>query len=142
MPNPPPHRRPVPSRQDHLQFCITEGWVEVPSTHHNTYELELPTGDRLRTRISRPQRRTDTYGPSMFGHILQDQLKVTEADFWACVNDRVLPPRGVVTAPVEAIPLRVLWTLINEAHIPEDQVRAMTKDESIARMAEFYRTGK
>ena len=34
----------------------------------------------------------------------------------------------------------VVRTLTQEAHIPEAEVRAMTKADAIARMAHFYRT--
>ena len=55
---------PAARRDDHRRFCELEGWRLVRSatgkrsTHHETYELELPTGDVLRTRISRPPDRT------------------------------------------------------------------------------------
>lgn len=48
-----------------------------------------------------------------------------------------------VRQPVaEAIPVGVIRTLTQEAHIPEADVRAMTKAEAIARLAHFYTTGK
>ena len=41
---------PAPTREAHLRFCTTEGWELVRSargagsTHHDTFELALPTG--------------------------------------------------------------------------------------------------
>ncbi|BCB87816.1 hypothetical protein [Phytohabitans suffuscus] len=49
---------------------------------HVTYELTLSDGRVLRTRVSHPVDRT-TYGPSIWSHILRDQLDVTNAVFWA-----------------------------------------------------------
>jgi len=85
---------PQPNRAVHKQFVLAEGWDDVESTHHDTYELVLPNGDVLRTRISRPPSRKHTYGRGMWAHILRDQLAVTEPEFWACVNDGELPDRG------------------------------------------------
>lgn len=138
-------RRPA-TRIDHEAFCTTEGWAErrratgKRGTHHVNYELSLPDGRILYTRISHPVDRTD-YGPSMWAHILRDQLDVTSDEFWACVSDRVLPDRGDPSLMVEAIPMGVIRTLTQEARIPEAEVRAMTKAEAIARVALFYTTG-
>jgi hypothetical protein len=63
-----------------------EGWGLGPAslpehrtgTHHVTYELDLPDGRILRTRISHPPGRT-TYGPSsLWAHVPRDQLQVSE----------------------------------------------------------------
>ena len=98
--------RPQPTRADHERFVLSEGWRKVPSTHHETYELDLPDGRVLRTRISRPPNRT-TYGARMWAHILRDQLDVTAEEFWACVRDGVVPdrtPDDVVKEVDDAIP--------------------------------------
>ena len=105
------------------------------------YELPLPDGRILYTRISHPPDRT-TYGPALWRHILRDQLEVTADEFWECVHDGVLPSRGVRPVPAEAVPLAVVRTLIRDAHLPEATVHAMTKDQAIARLTEFYTTGK
>ncbi|MFJ9388268.1 hypothetical protein ACIRON_05585 [Nocardioides sp. NPDC101246] len=138
-------RRPA-TRVDHQSFCVTEGWIErrratgKRGTHHVNYELAVPDGRILYTRISHPVDRTD-YGPSIWGHILQDQLEVTAEDFWACVEDKNLPSRSQMPEPREAIPMGVLRVLIQEARIPEAEVRAMTKAEAIQRLADFYTHG-
>lgn len=106
-------------------------------SHHVNYELPLPDGRVLYTRISHPVDRTD-YGPSIFGHILRDQLQVSADEFWDCVTHRVLPDRGEAPHPAESIPLGVIRILIQEAHIPEAEVHSMTKAEAVARVAEFY----
>jgi hypothetical protein len=139
-------RRPA-TRTDHQNFCVVEGWTErrratgKRGTHHVNYELALPDGRILYTRISHPVDRTD-YGPSIWSHILRDQLAVTAAEFWACVHDKVLPDRQGPETPAEAIPAGVVRTLVVEAHIPEAEVRAMTKTEAIQRLADFYTTGR
>ncbi|MGW7681324.1 hypothetical protein ACWGID_11320 [Kribbella sp. NPDC054772] len=140
-------RRPPATRTDHQNFCVIEGWAErlratsKRGTHHVNYELALTDGRILYTRISHPVDRTD-YGPSIWAHILRDQLVVTAGEFWACVDDKVLPDRQGPQARTESIPAGVVRTLIAEAHIPEPEVRAMTKQEAVERLAEFYTNGK
>ncbi|MDN5797675.1 MAG: cytotoxic translational repressor of toxin-antitoxin stability system [Intrasporangium sp.] len=135
------------TRSDHETFCTTEGWVERErangkrGSHHINYELPLPDGRILYTRISHPIDRTD-YGPSIFGHILRDQLQVTAEEFWECVNNQVLPKRGRTQHFADAIPLGVIRILTQEARIPETEVRTMTRTEAIARVAAFYTTGR
>ena len=138
---------PVPTRELHEKFCITENWTSRKSatgrrgTHHRNYELALPDGRILLTRISHPVDRT-TYGASIWSHILRDQLLVTDSEFWECVHDGVLPNRGVSPIPQNPIPLAVINTLVNQVGLPEREVNQMTKEEAITRLAEFYRNGK
>lgn len=139
-------RRPA-TRTDHQNFCLVEGWTERlratgrRGTHHVNFELVLPDGRILYTRISHPVDRSD-YGPSIWAHILRDQLAVTAQEFWACVDDKVVPDRQGPQAPVEAIPAGVVWTLVAEAHLPESEVRAMTKAQAVQRLADFYTNGE
>lgn len=141
-----PEKRPPATRTDHETFCAIEGWTERKratgrrGTHHVNYELPLPDGRILYTRISHPVDRTD-YGPSLWSHILRDQLEVTADEFWDCVSKHVLPGRTHGQPTGEAIPLGVIRTLTQEAHIPEAEVRAMTKAEAVARLMSFYTTG-
>lgn len=137
-----PARFPVPTRKDHQKFCLAEGWVQVRNSqgntgHHITYELALPDGRTIRTRISHPPTR-DTYGRSMWSHILRDQLDVTEAEFWACVRDGVKPTRGrTVEPPAEAIPAGIVRELIANG-VPEDEVRNMSKADAIKRITAIW----
>jgi hypothetical protein len=53
-----------------------------------------------------------------------------------------VPNRGHTPEVTEAIPLGVIRALTREARIPESEVHAMTKAEAIARLSEFYTTGR
>jgi hypothetical protein len=133
------------SRRDHNRFCQVEGWDEVrnargtPVGHHLTYELTLPDGRMLRTRVSRPADNT-TYGPSLWKTILTDQLDVTEAEFWACVSDRKVPQRGQPTdeTPAHALPAGLVHQLIHAAGIPEAEVATMTLQRALEVMNEHW----
>jgi hypothetical protein len=106
-------------------------------THHLTYELDLPDGRTLRTRVSHPPDRTD-YGPSIWSHILRDQLAVNEAEFWACVRRGERPNRGQPATPPEAIPSEVAYLLIHRVGITEDEVAAMSKEQAIERLNAYW----
>lgn len=138
-------KHPAPDRERHDDFCVFEGWEIVhgstgkPVKHHRTYELVIPSGDILRTRISKPIDRT-TYSASMWSAILRDQLKVTNDEFWACVQDKMLPDRGgAVAAPnPKALPLHLLTELIERVGMtPEDAIK-LTLDEALQRMNDYW----
>lgn len=92
---------PVASYKDHQKFCEIDEWTCVShgpgrrgkSKDHTRYELALRDGRILRTKISHPINKRNTYGIDLWKHILRDQLCVTEEQFWACVNKGERPAR-------------------------------------------------
>ncbi len=137
---------PAPTRADHDKFCRVEAWTPVrdatgrTGTHHVTYELALPDGRILRTRISHPPNRT-TYGAGLWAHILRDQLDIDEAAFWAAVRDGVKPPRGAPAVPAETLPAELALLLVNRVGLKREQVAAMTKAEAIERLNRYWTEG-
>ena len=136
--------RPTPTRADHKQFVVNEGWQQVPSAHHETYELDLADGRVLRTRISRPPT-TTTYGARMWAHILGDQLDVTTDQFWACVKEGLTPNRAsedVVEEVDDAIPVDVVNLLVSRVGLTRRDLVGMTRHEAIARLNAYWSTGR
>lgn len=137
---------PAPTRKDHEAFCAVEGWQRVrdargrTGTHHVTYELALPDGRTLRTRISHPVDRSG-YGPGLWSHILRDQLQVTETEFWVTVKESKKPDRGVPESPAETLPADVVYLLISRVGMTEAEVAAMTKDQAVARLQRYWTDG-
>lgn len=137
---------PQPTRKDHDTFCRVEQWRSVrdargrTGTHHVTYELDLPDGRILRTRISHPVDRSD-YGPKLWRHVLRDQLQVDDAVFWSCVRDGVKPDRGAPTPPPEALPAELVHLLISRVGLPESEVARMTKTDAAARAQRYWTEG-
>jgi hypothetical protein len=86
--------RRVPTRNDLHRFWIREGWEQVQSTHHPTFELKLIDGVILRSHCSNPIDGSTIDDPKLWRNILADQLMVTAEEFWACVDDDELPKRG------------------------------------------------
>ena len=139
--------RRTPTRADHDRFCQVEGWRLVrdargrTGTHHVTYELDLPDGRLLRTRISHPPDRAD-YGASLFAHILRDQLAVSEKEFWACVRDGVPPARGGPAPPSASIPADLVHLLIHRVGMREDEVKVMSREQAITRAQQYWSEGR
>lgn len=133
----------APARADHEKFCQVEGWEQVRNargktgTHHITYELALPDGRILRTRISHPPDRT-TYGASMWAHILRDQLDVTVDEFWACVRDGARPEREQPRQEGEGVPAELVYQLVAKWHVREAEVAKMTKQEAVERLQSLW----
>lgn len=128
---------PEPTRKDHQQFCLNEGWTQVrnargKSGHHVTFELTLPDGETLRTRISHSPNRK-AYGPSMWAHILGEQLHVSEDEFWACVREKKVPPRSRGEPAVPSIPAGVVAQLLSHG-VGESEVRRLSRSEAIERL--------
>ena len=109
-------------------------------THHVTYELALADGRILRTRISHPPDRS-AFGPSVWRHILREQIDVSEAEFWACVKGGAKPNRGWIEPPKESIPLEVAQLLIHKVGLTETELAELTRDEAIARLNKFWSDG-
>lgn len=82
------------TRNDLHRFWTREGWTEVPTSHHPTYEFTTASGVVLRSRCSHPIDGTEIGDPGLRGIILADQLQVTAEEFWACVDSGELPKRG------------------------------------------------
>ena len=126
---------PAASREHHLGFCETEGWDEAETArggavrHHQTFVLRLP-GKVLRTRISHPVDRT-TYAPSMFSHILRDQLEVTREEFWDCVSHGIVPQRELAVTPpsTSGLPLKLALELERLGETPE-KIGSLTTSEA------------
>jgi hypothetical protein len=125
---------PEPTRKDHQDFCLNEGWRQVRNArgkvgHHVTFELALPDGQVLRTRVSHPPDR-ETYGPSLWSHILRDQLRVDENEFWACVREKKPPRRGRREPTRPSIPAGVVAQLLSHG-VRESEVQLMSREKAI-----------
>jgi hypothetical protein len=109
-------------------------------TFPGTYEFDLPDGRILRTRISHPVGR-DTYGASIWSHILRDQLDVSEAQFWSSVRDGVKPDRGLPQPSASALPAELVYLLIRRVGLADAEVAAMSKEDALARLQRYWTEG-
>jgi len=135
----------APTRKDHEEFCRAEGWklqknARGTTGDHVIYELDLPDGRILRTRISHPVNRSG-YGADIWAHILRDQLDVDAPVFWACVRGEALPMRGDPEPPAEALPVEVAYLLRERVRLSDSAIGALTKDEAIARLQRYWAEG-
>lgn len=139
-------KHPAPTRADHRKFVEREAWTLVRNAkggaveHHLTYELTASDGNVLRTRISRPADKT-TYGRSMWAAVLRDQLQVTEDQFWACVNDKLLPDRGVANVPTAGLPSPLVFQL-RKAGVPAEEIARLNKASAMKRLEAIWTSGQ
>ena len=135
----------VASRREHQRFCEIEGWQEVrnsrgrPTRHRITHEFVLTDGRVLRTRISRPAN-TDEYGKGMWSHILDDQLQVTEAEFWECVDNKNPPQRTPSDASSDTVrlPAQLAYQLVHALNLTNDEIAALSLEEAMKLLNEFW----
>ncbi|UWP84258.1 hypothetical protein [Dactylosporangium fulvum] len=109
-------------------------------THHVTYELVLKDGTVLRTRISHPPDRS-TYGAGLWTHILRDQLRVSETEFWACVRGGEHPDRGEVEQPRDSLPADLVHLLITRVGLEQSVIAAMSREDAVERLQRFWTEG-
>ncbi len=100
--------------------------------HHVTFEFEVADGRMLRTRISHPVG-PETYGASLWGHILRDQLEVISDEFWLCVDEGVSPRRLAASETVieKPLPLSVVKALV-AAGVATDELQGLSEAEARA----------
>ena len=63
---------------------------------------------------------------------------VVEEEFWACVEDGVLPARGTVSVPESALPVVLVWQLTHTAGIAEAVVARMTKEQAVQAIDDYW----
>jgi hypothetical protein len=78
----------------------------------------------------------------IWSHILRDQLYVIEEEFWACVRGGIKPDRGEPAAPLEPLPVGLAHLLVTRVHLSSTEMAALTRQEAVARMQQFWIDGK
>lgn len=93
----------------------------------------------LRTRISRPVNSRE-YSRSVWSHILRNQLEVAAEEFWACVQDGILPDRGEPKpAPARDMLPLFLYRQLRDLGVPDDEIAELKPAEAAQRIADIYR---
>lgn len=131
------------------KFVKTEGWTKSGTVKgknktgdHFRYTLALADGDILYTRISHGSGQFDD--PNVVAAIFRNELKVSEEDFWACVDHGVLPPRpGTPESGPEGVVLdaKLVRNLIRRVGLTEDEVAQLSKTQAIEAWQEYLARG-
>lgn len=137
------------SHADHRTFVETEGWENKGTARgtgrtgdHHRYTLALANGDVLYTRVSHGPGGIDD--PGLVRHILRDQLRVSDEDFYRCVRDGVLPPRpqpAVPPRPAEGIDAKLMRNLVRKVGLSAGQIAAMSKAEAVKAWQDYLAGG-
>jgi len=136
--------RPL-AHSDHKKFVEIEGWTkkgtvsgEGKTGNHFRYSLRLNTGEILYTRVSHGSGSINDH--SLVASILREQLRVSEQDFYQCVNNGVLPPRPApenLEVPAEGLDAKLVRNLINKVGLSQSEVAAMSKAEAVEKWYQY-----
>lgn len=137
------------SHADHRRFVEAEGWEHKGTARgagrtgdHHRYTLALADGDVLYTRVSHgPGGIND---PGLVHHVLRDQLRVSEEDFYRCGRDGLLPPRPQPerpARPAEGIDGKLMRNLARKLGLTAGQIGAMTKAEAVKAWQDYLAGG-
>jgi len=136
--------RPL-AHADHKKFVETEGWKKQGTTrgarktgNHFRYTLRLSTGDILYTRVSHGSGSIKDH--SLVALILREQLRVSEEDFYRCVNDGTLPPRPAPESPPvpsEGLDAKLVRSLINKVGLSQIEVAKLSKADAVERWRQY-----
>lgn len=130
-------------------FVETEGWKPKGTARgtkkqgdHERYTLALSDGTVLATRISHGTGQYDD--PSLVSHILRDELRVSEPDFWACVERGAKPPRPQpepIRGAGNEIPYDLMRNLVKKVGIEPATIERLTKAEAVQAWRDYLAGG-
>ncbi|MCL5445111.1 MAG: cytotoxic translational repressor of toxin-antitoxin stability system [Actinobacteria bacterium] len=132
------------------KFVETEGWTQKGTARgrsktgdHFRYTLTLATGEVLYTRVSHGSGQLDD--PKIVAHVLRAELAVSAEDFWACVDNGVLPPRPQPPrhhVPGEVLDAKLARNLIQKVGLTESDLSALSKEEAVRRWNAYLASGE
>lgn len=137
-----------PTYADHRRFVAIEGWEDKDAAwrkktgNHHRYTLTLADGEALYTRVSHGS--GEYRDPGLIAVIFREQLKVSEEDFWRCVEHGVLPPRpqpDEPERPPDALDAKLVRNLLRKVGLRQEEVAQMTKTEATAAWNGYLASG-
>ncbi len=133
-----------PIRPDDIRrFCEVDNWESKDAKagkkrrDHDRFFKTLPDGSVLRTKASRGNKEL---GGDLARHILRDQLRVTEAQFWEAVDQGKRPARaGQGPHPPQrpTLPGWLVAVLVHKVGLPESCVAGMSEDAALKAWQEW-----
>jgi hypothetical protein len=124
---------------DHHKFVEVEGWERKGTSRaasrvgdHHRYFLRLANGDILRTRVSHGSGSIND--PHLVALIFREQLRVTEQQFYDCVERGVLPPRPqsqTPSLPENTLDAKLVRNLIRKMGLSQEEVARLSRDEAL-----------
>jgi hypothetical protein len=136
---------PIPDKKDVKRFCELDGWeeTEAESPDHHRYRKRLDDGTVLRTKVSHG-RGPICRAPQLWTKVWRHQLGLeSEDEFWAVLKTRKPAPRGAPEEPPPEpqMPAWLFETLVFTFGVGEDEVRALSEQEALARYLKLCEGG-
>lgn len=138
---------PQPTHRQLRRFCEIDGWEETKSARgktpdHYRYRKVLGDGQILRTKVSHGSGSIED--PRMWARIWKEQLGLTsEQQFWEALQSGEAAARHDVasTAEPEHVPRELFWQLVHRVGLTEREAAALSKEEAVQRMSDFWLSG-
>jgi hypothetical protein len=120
------------------RFCEIDGWRRIRSTGHTFFQKVLDSGEVLETHVSFSTHKGP--GRGRFQEILRHQLKVSRAEFWRVVKDRVPADRPSVETEPDDVPTHPVWVVegLKAQGYREAEIGAMAPEEAEALLRELW----
>jgi hypothetical protein len=127
-----------PSWKEIEEFCRLDGWEPDRRTKHVFWRKTLDTGQVLETHRSLSERKS--MGPGRFHVILNQQLKVSRAEFWRVLQTGEPARRPSVETEASPVPTHELWVVrgLKGAGVSEAEIGALSPEEAIRKLQEFW----
>jgi hypothetical protein len=76
----------------------------------------------------------------MWSHILDDQLHVTEAEFWDCIDNKKPPQRtsDVERSGTVTLPAQLAYQLVHSLKLTNSQISSLTLEDAIKLLTEYW----
>lgn len=133
-----------PIRPDDIRrFCEVDHWESKAAKagkkrrDHDRFFKTLSDGSVLRTKASRGN---NEIGSDLARHILRDQLRVTETQFWKAIDEGNPPVRADEDAQPPQRPTLPGWlvvALVHKVGLPEQTVAGMSEDAALKAWQEW-----
>jgi hypothetical protein len=139
----------TPSNDELRRFCLIDDWIDLTGrpghkgSDHDRYAKILPNGERLYTRVSRNAGGVDDHG--LFKHILRDQLRVTEEQFWEAVDGGTPPKRPGQEKPTPPPATYLDYSLVRQlmhAGYTHEDISGFSRQGAIDRLDHWRTRGR
>jgi len=127
----------LPIYKEIKRFVEVEGWEDKDEVSqkkkgdHHQYVFVIPTGEILYTRISYGNEQIHSL--DLFKHILREQLKIDERQFWDAVDKGIKPkrPTPTTTPQHQGIDAKLARNLIAKVGMSQKDLANITQTEAV-----------
>lgn len=123
---------------DLARFFGVDGWQQTRQTGDVHFEKVLASGEVMQSKMSVGKGST-TIGRDLFAAICRTQLRVTQQQFWLCLETGQPAPRPAPTdpEPANAMPAWLAIRLQAEMGLTQRQISALSEPQARQMLDDF-----